>query len=816
MQLSNSNLNLTNNPLQGWRRACVWIALACVAIGWIGCLPTEAFASTPRLNRILPRGAQRGHEHELSFQGERLGSTAEVLFHDSGMTATKIEAVNDNLVKVTIQVDADCRIGEHLVQLRTKHGISDFRSFHIGELPAVADTEPNNHFAVAQPIQQNVTVDGLITGGDVDLFSFEAEVGQRLSVEIQAMRLGHFFDPLLELYDSDKQLILRVDDSSLARQDGYFSTTVAQTGKYFVKVRDTEFGGSGQSNYRLHVGSFVRPSIVFPSGGKIGEKTKLTLIGNQLDKFNKTETEVTVVKSPSNDLLGLPAEFRSPTLPLFRAVEFGNVLEQEPNGQFADFNEDVKREVAVPPIALNGIVSEPKDLDFFQFAAKKGKTYIVKCVAQRIGSGLDPWLNVYSPAKKHIIGSDDFGRHPDSQLEFKAAVDGNHFVRVRDHRYRGQPNFAYRVEITEKLPKLSFGIKRVDRYSQLRQTVTVPQGGRYAVLFDVKKTLVPGPVTLDTNSLPLGIRAQAQPLVSGTTLMPVVFEADAAAKLAGDLFDLTVTSKNGGQEPIVGHFRNTADFSLGPPNKSLYTSGTIDRLPMAVVAPLPFTVDVEEPKVPLVRNGSMSLPIVVTRAEGFDSNIRVELLFKSPGVGARGFVNIPKGKTTGSYPINANSKALLGKWPLCFNATANFKGPAWTSSNLKTLEIHEAFVTVKIDRVSLERGQSAEIVCKLEHHFPFEGTATAKILGLPPNVTIAGDDDSDSISFDKNTKEIRFKVVTNDNSPVGKNTSMFCRLSIPKNGQQMVSKSANCTVLIRPSKTKPKQVASQVSKRETP
>ena len=398
----------------------------------------------------------------------------------------------------------------------------------------------------------------------------------------------------------------------------------------------------------------------------------------------------------------------------------------------------------------------------------------------------------------------------------KRSVDGNHFLRVRDHRHRGQPNFVYRVEIVEKQPEISFGIKRIDRYSQLRQTVTVPQGGRYAVLFDVKKSMIPGSITLDGDSLPLGIRSQAQPLQNGTTLMPVVFEADENAKLAGTLFDLTVKGETNKQEPVVGHFRNQADFALGPPNKALYTSGTIHQLPMAVVESLPFTVDVEEPQVPLVRDGSMNLPIVVTRAEGFDAAIRVELLFRPPGVGARGFVNIPKGKTTGSYPINANSKALLGKWPLCLNATANFKGPAWTSSNLKTLEVHEAFVTANIDRVSVERGQSAEIVCKLEHHFPFEGNATAKLLGLPPNVSVLGDDDSNSVSFNATAAEIRFKVATNDKSPVGKHTSIFCQLSIPKSGQQMTSKAANCTLLIRPSKSKSKQVVSKVSQQETP
>jgi len=688
------------------------------------------------------------------------------------------------------------------MQLRTKRGISDFRSFFISEFPAVADKEPNNGFSAAQTISMDVTVDGLISSGDVDFFCVEAEQGRRLSVEIQAMRLGNFFDPLLELYDADKQLILRADDSPLGKQDGFFSIPIPKSAKYFIKVRDAEFGGTDRSHYRLHVGSFIRPAVVFPSGGKIGDKIKLTLIDDHWSSFEKHETETTVIKLPRNDLAGLPAELSSPTPSLFRAVDFGNEFEIEPNNSFATYQQHNTQKPVAPPIAFNGVISKAKDVDFHQFAAEKGKTYLLKGIARRIGSGLDPVLNVYSPAKKSIVGNDDFKRHPDSEFEFKAVVDGNHYVRVRDHLLRGQPNFVYRIEITEKQPNINFGIKRVDRYSQLRQTVAVPQGGRFAVLFDIKKTLIPGPVTLDMDALPLGIRAQAWPLQQGTTLMPVVFEVDQDAKLAGTLFDLTMTGKVG-NEIIAGHFQNTADFALGPPNNTVYTRGKINRLPMAVIEPLPFTVDIEEPKVPLVRNGSMRLPIVVTRADGFDGNIRVELPFRPPGVGARVYVNIPKGKTTGSYPINANAKALLGKWPICVTATASFGGPAWTSSNLKTLEVHEAFTTAEINRVSIDRGQSAELVCKLEHHFPFEGTATARLLGLPPNVTASGDDDSNTVSFDATTKEIRFRINTTNKSPLGKHNSTFCQLSIPHNGQPMVSKSANCTLLIRPNKIHP-------------
>ena len=219
------------------RRICAWTLISFI-FAWISSLSTDANASTPRLNRITPRGAQRGHEHQITFHGARLSTTEQVLFHDVGITATKFEIVDDQQLKVTLKIDADCRIGEHLMQLRTKRGISDFRSFFISEFPAVADKEPNNGFAAAQAISMDVTVDGLVSRGDVDFFCVEAEQGQRLSVEIQAMRLGDFFDPLIELYDSDKQLILRADDSPLGNQDGFFSIPILKSAKYFIKVRD--------------------------------------------------------------------------------------------------------------------------------------------------------------------------------------------------------------------------------------------------------------------------------------------------------------------------------------------------------------------------------------------------------------------------------------------------------------------------------------------------------------------------------------------------------------------------------------------------
>lgn len=82
--------------------------------------PSLATASTPRLNTILPRGVKAGGEYVLKFSGSRLAGAEQVFFYDTGITVVSIEQVDANNVNVKVNVAADCRIGEHVAQLRTK------------------------------------------------------------------------------------------------------------------------------------------------------------------------------------------------------------------------------------------------------------------------------------------------------------------------------------------------------------------------------------------------------------------------------------------------------------------------------------------------------------------------------------------------------------------------------------------------------------------------------------------------------------------------------------------------------------------------
>ena len=143
------------------------------------------------------------------------------------------------------------------------------------------EKEPNNEFLTPQKIPLNCTVHGVANNEDVDYFAVEAKKGQRISVEIEGMRLGTtFFDPYIAILDSKRFELATSDDTALLKQDGCLSIVAPADGTYIVMVRETSYRGNGACQYRLHVGTFPRPMAVVPAGGKLGEEVELRFIGD--------------------------------------------------------------------------------------------------------------------------------------------------------------------------------------------------------------------------------------------------------------------------------------------------------------------------------------------------------------------------------------------------------------------------------------------------------------------------------------------------------------------------------------------------------
>jgi len=747
-----------------------------------------AVASYPQLSIILPRGVQRGGERELTLQGARLKDAEEILFHaPAGLAATTplvvraITPVDDNTIKATVFVPDDYPLGEQLLQIRCKSGISDFRSVRIGALPVADEKEPNGSLPEAQTLDLNVTVQGVVENEDVDLYAVKLAKGQRLGVDVEALRLGSYlFDPAVSILDAKRFEVATADDSPVAQQDGVLSFVAPGEGTYYVQVRETSYAGDGNCRYRLHVGTFPRPTAAYPAGGKAGETTSVTFLG---DAAGGIVQEVAV--PPTGSVLPLFAEDAHGICPSsipFRITAFGNLLEVEPN------NAPAEATTGESTLAFNGIVGTDGDVDCFGFKATKGQVFEVECFARRIRSGLDPVLNILR-ADGTVIAVNDDSRGPDSYLRFEVPENGQYVIRVTDHLGRGRPDFVYRVELQPVTPSLTLSIPRVDRYSQTRQQIMVPRGNRYAVLVNAVRTNFGGDLILEPGTLPAGMTAAFREMPGAVSQMPVVFEATADAPIAGGLVSLEARPKDANVK-VRGAFENFADFVLGQPNNAVYYGAKVDKLAMAVVEPLPFQLEILQPKAPLARNGTMSIKVVVERGEGFAQPITVEFPFRAPGIGAGPSITIPADQTEGLYTLNADGKAALGTWPIYCIAQADAGGPAWAASQLATLEVVDPYTVATLARASCEQGQVAEVVCTLEPKAPFEGEAVARLQGLPPETS------AEELTFTKGTTELVFQVKTSDKTPVGNHKSPFVEMVATVAGEPVTMRGGGAEIQI--------------------
>src|SRR5258708_27863632 len=125
---------------------------------------------------------------------------------------------------------------------------------------------------------------------DIDLFRIEARKGQRLSAEIEAARLGverGIPDLHLAILDAQGKSLIAADDSALFLQDPFVSLVAPADGVYFVAVRDATYAAA-HDVYRLHVGTFVRPTGLYPAGGPAGQELSVQVLGDPSGLWTQT------------------------------------------------------------------------------------------------------------------------------------------------------------------------------------------------------------------------------------------------------------------------------------------------------------------------------------------------------------------------------------------------------------------------------------------------------------------------------------------------------------------------------------------------
>ncbi len=791
------------------------------------CLPIGGLlhAASPDLQYAEPRGGQRGTEIEVKLVGNRLWDAEEIMFHQPGITWKDIkhdEKTSGRFFTVTFVVAPDAQLGEHAFRVRTKSGISYARRFWVSQFPNVLEQEPNNEFETPQEIPLNATVDAFAKPETADFYRIKAKKGQRISVEVEGLRANSIrnqvgIDPYCAILDKDRFELVSSDDTALLKQDCYVSLIAPEDGDYIVEVRDASYQGNGR--YRAHIGTFPRPKAIFPAGGKAGTSMEVSLIGDVKGDY---QSKVQLPSEPDENF-GVFAEHEGqlpPSANKFRVVSYDNVMENEAiNDNWATVTESS----GSLPLAFNGILQAKTDAegnpvpdyDYFRFTAKKGQKFRFRALAKTINSPVDPVMHVFAPKDKTITtvgGNDDADGSADSRYDFTAAADGDYWVRVYDMLQRGGEDYVYRIETEITEPALVVSMPEfTQRDNQFRKMMEVPQGGRFATVVNVTRQSVRTDVDFEVKGLPPGITVSSDRLPASVTQFPIVFEAKPDAPMGATLAELYAKSTDS-ETPLSGRYTQLMDYVRGNPNGTLYYTKTEDTLPVGVMEPAPFQIDIVKPDKPILRDGTMTVKVKATRKEGFTKPITVRWLWNPPGISSNSTATIPEGKDEADFNLNCNASAETRTWKVVVLAESDAgKGVVRTSSALTDLTVADHYVKMKINMASIRQGESGDMIIDVEPIRDFSGEATAKLVSLPPKSKTS------ETKLKNGQDKLIFKIATEEEERVGQHKNIFVQLTFNEGGKTLEQRAGMGGILrVDPKPKEPAKPAATAATSSTP
>ncbi len=249
------------------RRACCLLATISLLAGVVvrgQDVAAEKKAEPPRVAMCVPLGVPAGETTKMVVRGWALDTATEVRSSSPQivfkvLSAASVAVPNGQDAKQVgnTQLELEVTVVEGVepcdvtLTVVAPTGESPAHALLIGSVhPLVADSEPNDGFRQAQPIQTPQAVDGQIHGDkNVDVFSFDLADPQSVTIEVLARRHGSGLDSLLTLFDH-RGNIVAVNDDHDGTTDSRISAELA-AGKYFISLQDAHDHGGPAHPYRL-------------------------------------------------------------------------------------------------------------------------------------------------------------------------------------------------------------------------------------------------------------------------------------------------------------------------------------------------------------------------------------------------------------------------------------------------------------------------------------------------------------------------------------------------------------------------------------
>jgi hypothetical protein len=322
----------------------------------------------------------------------------------------------------------------------------------------------------------------------------------------------------------------------------------------------------------------------------------------------------------------------------------------------------------------------------------------------------------------------------------------------------------------------------------------VPQGGRWTLDVQIAQGIgndYKGEIQLEAKGLPRGVTMIAPKFAKGATRMPVQFVAAPDAEPQSALIELLARPVDP-NVPLDSGSRQ--GFALTNRSGELpWHFVWLDKYALAITQPAPFDVALEAPPIPIVQGGDLQLTARITRHGDFKDAVEIIPDWLPPGVSKGNVVTIPAGKTEATFPIQANDKAAKGVYQIAMNASTTGGdgysgiGRVRVSSPFVDLKVAEPYVSIDLQRGSVEQGKTAQIVAMLHQLQPFEGQATARLQQLPKGVKML----DPAPQFRAKDTQITFQVSADKDALAGLNKGIVCEITFTEAGQTFKAKSGS-------------------------
>jgi Bacterial pre-peptidase C-terminal domain len=474
-----------------------------------------AFAASPVLTELKPRGAEIGRPFTLTAVGRNIAEGARVTttLPASFTLVTPAQAPGAMLTpgrSVTFLVEpaADVAPGVYPIRIETPSGMSNILLFTLGTYPEVTEEEsqpnspPNRNDSIetAEPVRSTpVVVNGTLRGPERDVYRVSGKAGERRVFEVEARRCGSAIDPVLRILDGAGKQLARSDDSPGTGLDTRLDFTFPTEGSYYVEVTDARFSTQVQNFYRLKMGSYRYAEGIFPLGGRRGEQTQVTFFGGRGGAG--AHTTVDLRKAGPTEAFTRVSLPDSPALPFIFAVS-----------DLPELLEPLEGTVPIPSV-VNGRLEKDAEIDRYRVKVEPGERLLIELQARELGtSRLEGILTAYDAGGKKL---DSAGDQPLPEDVF--AIQGTSrtssdpylnltvppnvhevVVTVEDLARRGGPAYGYRL-ITRRQAedfRLSLGAPFLN----------LPAGGTVVFAVTADRRGFDGPIQLMVADLPKGIR----------------------------------------------------------------------------------------------------------------------------------------------------------------------------------------------------------------------------------------------------------------------------------------------------------------------